>query len=372
MAERMREAAAAAIKKEAPMPSEMVLVAYKSMSKDYKDELRGMNFFDVAVPNHNGVAFWTQPGGIPGPERYAKSTACRELDFFVSHVLRADPNSPNKMMKTPIVYGIQKCTDIYIGSHCALTRLVAEGKVKQEEAFEYMSNMSYWCDIGCVDQVDIPKKMFIIRNHLGDFVQNARFVLCVVSTHYFSRAWCLYEFCICLKREKLDTIVIANAAVTWFESERRKVADAIVSCSFEKSNCFDPTDRKIIEAKINEEFASVAHFDRLVKYAACALSARAALFFGVDFYKSWYSIWTDTAKRCGFDDLAIVLGEVDVAGLKAKADAKFPDEAGVSRSSERLGFVEQFTQGWFEEKVAPLLNRERGEAIRNMSPSIFP
>ncbi|CAE8619621.1 unnamed protein product [Polarella glacialis] len=96
MAERMREAAAAAIKKEAPMPSEMVLVAYKSMSKDYKDELRGMNFFDVAVPNHNGVAFWTQPGGIPGPERYAKSTACRELDFFVSHVLRADPTRRTK------------------------------------------------------------------------------------------------------------------------------------------------------------------------------------------------------------------------------------------------------------------------------------
>ena len=44
------------------------------------------------------------------------------------------------------------------------------------------------------------------------------------------------------------------------------------------------------DARINEEFASVEHFNRLVKFAACALTARASLFFGVDFYESWYTI----------------------------------------------------------------------------------
>ena len=60
---------------------------------------------------------------------------------------------------------------------------------------------------------------------------------------------CLYEFCICLKRKKLDTVVVANAGVTWFESERRTVADCIVNCSLETSSCFDQADRKLIDAR---------------------------------------------------------------------------------------------------------------------------
>ena len=239
---------------------------------NYQDFQRGMSFMDVAVPNHNGVAFWTHPGGLDGLMRYAKSEPCEQVDFFVSHALRADPSSPNKMMKTPIVYAIQKATDIFVGSHSAVQRLVARGEVQADDAFGYMCERKYWVDIGCVEQVDVAKKMYVITRHLSDFVFNARFVLCVVSTHYFTRAWCvpvastssatlprpaygptchrcLYEFCICLKRKKLDTVVVANSGVTWFESERRTVADCIVHCSLETSICFHQADRKLIDAR---------------------------------------------------------------------------------------------------------------------------
>lgn len=158
---------------------------------NYQDFQRGMGFMDVAVPNHNGVAFWTYPGGLDGPTRYAKSEPCEQVDFFISHALRADPSSPSKMMKTPIVYAIQKATDIFIGSHSAVQRLVARGEVQADDAFGYMCERKYWTDIGCVEQVDVAKKMYVITRHLGDFVFNAKFVLCVVSTHYFTRAWCV-------------------------------------------------------------------------------------------------------------------------------------------------------------------------------------
>ena len=115
--------------------------------------------------------------------------------------------------------------------------------------------------------------------------------------------------------------------------------------------------------RINAEFPSVAHFNRLVKFAACALIARASLFFGVDFYESWYTLWADTARRCGFEELAAVLGTVDLAALKKESHARHPDEPGVSRSHLRLAHVEQFTVSWFDEKVVPLLDRERRAAI---------
>lgn len=118
------------------------------------------------------------------------------------------------------------------------------------------------------------------------------------------------------------------------------------------------------DARINEEFASVEHFNRLVKFAACALTARASLFFGVDYYESWYTIWADTAQRCGFDELAAVLGAVDLAALKEESHALHPDEPGVSRSHIRSAHLEQFTANWFDQKVAPLLDHERRAAIR--------
>merc|ERR1719428_1476494 len=59
-----------------------------------------------------------------------------------------------------------------------------------------------------------------------------------------------------MKREDIDTIVVANACLAFFESERIAIAESIVKLSVANSSCFDPLDKALITDKIQTEFAS--------------------------------------------------------------------------------------------------------------------
>jgi len=335
---------------------------------NYKDYLQAVTFKDVGMLNRDVIAFWTWPGDMVPQDRYRKSAPVDKVDCFISHALSPDANQPKKSpMGTPFKYSIHKTADIFVASNTIVVRKIAEGKIRQDQAMDTMMALTYWCDIACVDQVDIAKKMHIIKAHLGDFVHNAEYICVLVSTHYFQRAWCLYEFCVCVKSHNFENILISNSMLCWFSKDRQIIADSVVNAGWDNSACYASVDREIIHAKIVAEFASVSHFDRLVKFSACALLARGNLPFGVEFYTKWYTVWGETASRCGFVELAKVINEVDVVGLRKKLREQEPDLPAGTKAKERKALCEVFTKKWFETKVAPMLNRELELASKPLS-----
>ena len=237
-----------------------------------------------------------------------------------------------------------------------------------------LKKLTYWCDTGCVDHSDTAKKMYILKAHLEDFVANAKHVICLISTHYFTRAWCLYEFCCavkCCQGRRIDQyLVIATTMLSWFEQEFERVVDSVVNASFENSSCFDPLDKKLIEKKINTEFKSVAHFNRLVKFVACALGGKAALFWGVEMYPSRFLVWAEAASRCGFPELTEVFQAVNLDSLHQRAMKAVPDCPGATFAHERMVWLEtNFTSDWFVEKLQPMLERELEAACHDLKPT---
>jgi len=326
----------------------------------YKKHLRRVLFKTVGVPDNDGINFWKVPGGSPAEKCYAQSAPAEEVDAFLSHALKSDPNCPTMMMRKPIKYSVHKCVDIFVASHNITSRRIAEGKVSKDKAGEAMQNLTFWCDTACVDHSDTSLKMYILKSHLEDFVQNSKYFVCLMSTQYFSRLWCLYEFaCACMKREDIDTIVVANACLAFFESERIAIAESIVKLSVANSSCFDPLDKALITDKIQTEFASTSAFERFVKFSSCALAARSAIFWAVEHYDRWLWLWSDTARQCGFVKLAAVLTEVDVPALRKEAFKAFPDAPAETKIKDRMQHIETtFTKDWFDAKVRPMLNEE--------------
>ncbi|CAE7260707.1 unnamed protein product [Symbiodinium natans] len=340
----------------------------------YKDFQRSVNFADVAHPAAPVINFWVWDGGMTPEECYSKSKPNPEVDIFLSHSMKQDMRTPVFAMRESNQYTLHKVADIFAGSWGIVSRKVASGEIREDQVMEKLQSLTYWCDTGCVDHSDTAKKMYILKAHLEDFVANAKHVICLLSTHYFTRAWCLYEFCCavkCCKGRRIDQyLVISTTLLTWFEREAQRVVDSVVNASFENSSCFDSADKKLIQNKINAEFKSVAHFNRLVKFVACALGAKANLCWAVELFPGRFLDWGDAASRCGFPDLAAVLQAVDLKDLRKRAMEAVPDAPGATSAKERIVWLESnFSSDWFIRELEPLVVRELDNACAEDQPS---
>jgi hypothetical protein len=228
-----------------------------------------------------------------------------------------------------------------------------------------MQELTFWCDIGCIDGSDVPRKMYILKSHLQDFCVFSNYVMILMSTHYFSRLWCIFEFCCaCKLRKDLNTVIVSNACLAFFESERDKIQGCIQSISVKGSTCFDLADRALIENKITLEYKSFAHFERFSKFAAIAMCAKSAVFPAIECYSSWLTDWADCAVCCGYDELAKKLYAVDTVGLREKVFSNVPDNPAETQCLQRSNYVEEvFAREWFEMELAPMIAAERKAAI---------
>eukprot|EP00927_Polykrikos_kofoidii_P024497 TRINITY_DN22264_c0_g1_i1.p1 TRINITY_DN22264_c0_g1~~TRINITY_DN22264_c0_g1_i1.p1 ORF type:complete len:613 (-),score=89.58 TRINITY_DN22264_c0_g1_i1:216-1814(-) len=332
----------------------------------YKKYQRSVLFETVCASSAGGVSFWMHPGGTPLAERFSQSQESSEVEVFVSHALLPDRNAPSHRLGSPILYAAHKCNDLFLGSRSIITRWLSRGKIKEGEIDDAMKALTFWVDFACVDDGNnVPKKMYIIKRHLEDFVNNANYVMCLVSTQYFSRLWCIYEFsCMCKYHEDLDTIIISNASLALFDLERDVIAESVANISVKGAQCFDKSDRTIIERKIEAEYKSVAHFELFAKFSACALCARSSIFWGVETYPRVLTIWCDCAHRCGFRKLASAFREIDVSALRATIRQDIPDLPAETKCLERMLILEnKFTHEWFTRKIVPMMNAERQKAI---------
>ena len=354
--------------------ADLVEVYKPGATSTYKDFQRSVCFEDVAQPTAPVINFWVWDGGMCPQECYVKSKPDPEVDIFLSHSMKQDFKTPVLAMRDSDQYTLHKVADIYVGSWSIVSRKAARGEIREDETMDALKKLTYWCDTGCVDHSDTAKKMYILKAHLEDFVANAKHVICLISTHYFTRAWCLYEFCCavkCCQGRRIDQyLVIATTMLSWFEQEFERVVDSVVNASFENSSCFDPLDKKLIEKKINTEFKSVAHFNRLVKFVACALGGKAALFWGVEMYPSRFLVWAEAASRCGFPELTEVFQAVNLDSLHQRAMKAVPDCPGATFAHERMVWLEtNFTSDWFVEKLQPMLERELEAACHDLKPT---
>lgn len=342
----------------APRTSEVW--AESRVEQCYKQYLRAVPFDAVAVPDGEGISFWTYPEGMEPGVRYVKSQRVSEVDIFVSHALRPDQSAPLLMMRAPMKYALHKCVDVYVGARAVVSRMVATKEVQAANAAQKLKQLTFWVDMACIDSTDEPRKMYIIKTHLQDFLKHAKYVMILLSTHYFHRLWCMYEFCCtCKLREDLNTIVVSNVCLSFFQSERDAIAEDIVTFSVAGASCYDPRDRDLIEDTIRSEYLSIEHFERFAKFSACALCASRSVFWAAEYYPDWLLQWSHTAARLGFDKLAAEIAQVDVATLKALAFTAHPDRpAETSIVARRQCVWEEFTSQWFRARIEPMIRQE--------------
>jgi len=326
----------------------------------YMRYLRATKLPFLGLPTTSCRNFWVVPGGLTDEECYKVSIPSTYIDVFLSHAMSFDRDAPIELLRHADTYGLLKCCDVHGGCSTIEAHLIKEGVVEPEKAMEHMMELRCWCDRSCVDHSDTERKMHILIHHLEDFIKAAKFALCLVNTSYFTRLWCLYEFCTMFEeRDDLDTIVISNVCLCFLLAMKEAVAQSIINLSVENASCFAQKDRSIITAKIEDQFYSIAAFERFVKTAACAMLARMSVFWGVELMPYHLTLWSQTARKCELHELADKIEAIDLAWLKQDAFAKIPDAPAVCKARERFMYLQAtFTYDWFDKEILPLVQAE--------------
>ena len=373
--------------------AEVVAPSGREIHKTFDEVSRAIPFAAAGVPDKDGIHFWKVVDGATGDWCYAKSHQTTDIDAFISHVWFPDPKSPLEMMQNIVKYAVHKCVDVFIAS----SSIVVRGGGTQA-----LTDITFWVDRACVEQNDAELKMYTIANHLENFIAQSKYFVVLMSTKYFTRLWsvaiptplrphrglepllslpadpppppppptarrCVYEFASAavFHSSNLDSIVIANACLCFFDVEKVRVSEAIATISVKGCHCVDNADRVLIESKITQMYVSFEAFERFAKFAAIALNARMAVAWAAEYYNDWLYVWSKTATNCGFPELAAVIDAVNVEELRAKARATHPDAPAETFFHERLAFIENtFAKEWFATTLAPMVMAERNAAVK--------
>jgi len=326
----------------------------------YQKVLRGLLLQECGSATTKSYLFWV-PGARPNEEMFRTSKPVKEVDVFISQVIMPMEGT------NPSFFAFGKAMDVYLAASIIATKLSRDANNPTKRARELLDKMTFWVDRACVDQDDDDEKMRIIKTHLEDFLVHARFFLCVITPHYFTRLWCIFEFCCAFAyREDFDTIVTGGFSSSFRLSEAQQIATSITNISVANARCFDQRDRDIIEEKIRDHFISVAHFETFTKTAALAMLVRGALPMIIEYNISEvWQVWIDTVRACEFHDLEAALSIFDIQKAHEALREQLPDSPTTTRIFDRIQCCStDFVDTWFYEEVAPLIRTKRIRSLR--------
>mmetsp|Transcript_16444 Transcript_16444/g.29871 ORF Transcript_16444/g.29871 Transcript_16444/m.29871 type:complete len:232 (+) Transcript_16444:2-697(+) len=217
-------------------------------------------------------------------------------------------------------------------------------------------------------------------------------MIVLLSWHYFSRLWCVYEWA---------------AFLVWHEPRNVRLSvdlmmrpgtidlyvDSVRSFSVSGAECFNEADRPLLLKKIDAYYNSIEDFEKFVKGTAIALFARfAARPAGrsKNDADDLFMPWVNLAKELGFDRLQSNLLRAEPKLWKEMTRtgqlyiSNGPDDcatthavATFSRSLTPTSLLAAQTHGeswqgrfllalesWFEECIVPVLDELRHECVR--------
>ena len=197
---------------------------------------------------------------------------------------------------------------------------------------------------------------------------NAKYVLCILSPHYFTRLWCIFEFCCALaERDDPNTMVIGAGGMAWCLPLGQQLVESIVNMSVATAQCYDLSDRHIIESKIEANYVSMEHFQEFAKLSALGLIAKGTLASIIEFnFMETWQLWSDTAGRLGFEELQEAIASFDPHAARQAFYDQMPDSLDETQSWRRMRhFNLHVVDKWFDAKVKPLISEARDSAVKS-------
>mmetsp|Transcript_12270 Transcript_12270/g.27852 ORF Transcript_12270/g.27852 Transcript_12270/m.27852 type:complete len:714 (+) Transcript_12270:121-2262(+) len=326
---------------------------YKSVNASDEEQIIGYGTESQKVlgTRSNGAMFNT-------------SRHVKEVDVFISQVIMPMQGY------SPGQYGLGKAMDVHLATSKLAMKLSRHASNPKKTATELLEKMTFRVDRACVDQDDDNKEMRIIKPHSEDFLVDAQFFLCMITPHYFTRLWCIFEFCCAFAyRHDFDMILLGGFSSSFLLSHAQAIAASIVNLSVADAGCFDPRDRDIIEEKIRANFLSLEHFEAFTKTAALAMIVRDALPIIVEYnIEDVWQVWMDAVRACEFHDLEAAMSIFDIQKAHERLHGQVPDPPSSTRIFDRIHLCStHYVDTWFLEELAPLIRTKRGRCLRTTS-----
>eukprot|EP00445_Apocalathium_hangoei_P043351 CAMPEP_0203974032 /NCGR_PEP_ID=MMETSP0359-20131031/99895_1 /ASSEMBLY_ACC=CAM_ASM_000338 /TAXON_ID=268821 /ORGANISM="Scrippsiella Hangoei, Strain SHTV-5" /LENGTH=607 /DNA_ID=CAMNT_0050912205 /DNA_START=98 /DNA_END=1917 /DNA_ORIENTATION=+ len=241
--------------------------------------------------------FWgTNIGSI---DHFQMSCKQDHADFFVSHSW-AEPPDWCTVMGCHAQYAEVKAAELQL----VAADLAEERGLRWEE-------VTFWIDKCCIPQQH--QLMVTCVHHIEDFLQRCDRMIVLLTWHYFSRLWCVYEWAAFLAYH--DAKNLRNSVETFMRPASRDLyLNAIPNISIQHCKCHDEKDRVVLKQKIVQYYVSEDAFENFAKGTAVAMMAMtvAQIAGRSDFlFETEFVPWIKLAYDIGQNDLANALLHAD-------------------------------------------------------------
>mmetsp|Transcript_27329 Transcript_27329/g.62999 ORF Transcript_27329/g.62999 Transcript_27329/m.62999 type:complete len:658 (-) Transcript_27329:106-2079(-) len=323
--------------------------------------------WDAGVALDRAITFWDSNRG--DLRDYGMSKKVQRADRFVTHCW-GKPDNWNDVMGTTCSYAYIKAVSLALISQDLL-------------GSDSWGDMTVWIDKAC-----IPQRHMLMRAHIDmieDFIHRCDGMVVLMTWHYFSRLWCVYEWASFLVYHHPSSVRL-TVDFTMRPDTVHLFIDSVKNFTVASAECHKPDDRPMLMKKIKDYYVSAKAFEKFVKCTAIALfarfAARPAGRSSGDAEELFWP-WVHLAEEQGFSELVEALVVADPHRWKQltktttiSTDEIFDKEIStpamrVKRSASASAELDDSWQGrfikaldvWFDEVVCPVLDRLQVECV---------
>ncbi|CAJ1407508.1 unnamed protein product [Effrenium voratum] len=242
------------------------------------------------------IEFWETSQG--SSKHYEVSQDASFVDVFVSHSWSA-PDDWSDKMGPDVDYAEVKATTLAV---------MAKDYAQSFRSLSEWTDATFWVDKACIAQ-DHPELKALSIKLLEQFIQKCDSMCVLFTWTYLERLWCVYELA-CVLIHKPPHKVYLQTELFVKEETLPLYVEAVRGFSLANTKCCKEEDRKVLEAKIEEEYVSTKHFEQLVQATAIALMARSMAFRAgrsPALYATFFHPWAKLARDIGMAELADAL-----------------------------------------------------------------
>ncbi|CAM9108741.1 unnamed protein product [Ectocarpus sp. 4 AP-2014] len=259
---------------------------FGARDKSAQDVFRGISVLpghplcsDDNSINTGGNGLWT--GSSSDEQDFLSSHPVNKVDWFVSHTWTRDRR--DQLCRNLAEFTRLKGAELKE----VLDEIAAEKRVIRRESQTHSlldellmqvptDPMILWIDKFCVSP-DFLERRLVIERHMDFFLTNSDGLLVLLSSCYFRRLWCVYEWGCFVATHGIDTLDRVRVCLSWLCSSAYfqvpLVAGDIETLSIADLKCSELNDQLYLRSVIANKYRSVQAFNRMVQVSAlCALT----------------------------------------------------------------------------------------------------
>eukprot|EP00746_Dinoflagellata_sp_MGD_P055526 gnl/MRDRNA2_/MRDRNA2_24149_c0_seq1.p1 gnl/MRDRNA2_/MRDRNA2_24149_c0~~gnl/MRDRNA2_/MRDRNA2_24149_c0_seq1.p1 ORF type:complete len:827 (+),score=164.60 gnl/MRDRNA2_/MRDRNA2_24149_c0_seq1:194-2482(+) len=316
--------------------------------------MSGVNAREIArFGSEETIDFWSPTHGRTLAD--VKVRRVSRVDYFISHCWSVPPNWNEH-------FNINRRHDMYEYKKALQLQSTLQFVRRTQDTEKPWQQYVCWVDKACIPQDDEDSKAMCI-NLIEEFLKLSDGLIVLLTWHYFTRLWCIYEWACFLVLQHPLRVHIGVDVFLKHNPEQTLSAflQSIEEISVKDAQCNNEGDRAILEEKVFRYYRgetreeSFASFERFAKYTAISLIARDIIMWrarvGGNEENKWLQPLRDIAKRLEFTRLH--------AALEAAQPAKWYNDC--QRNGTQF---ELLVGGWIDHFIIPALLSERNSAVR--------